>query len=300
MIKISIIIPSYKRPELIGTLLSSMQKTLWGEMKPEVIVVDNGDCLETKVECEKYTDVIPNLRYIVEKNPGLSNARNTGVKATRGEYVLLLDDDVTFDEKWYQYLLDQVSTDDENIYCPRLLCPIGEQWPKWLKDRISSGVGQYDFGEKSQIFCGSSAKLPVGAAVAFPRSFFERFGPFDINLDRVKRQLLGGSDSLFFRKAIQSGACVSYVANSIVYHHLTSEKQNKQYWIRQAYHGGRSYIRMNRFSFLRRMKLLAVSFAGAIWHGVSALFDWPNQFKHFYHGTAHVGRCKEALCWWGN
>lgn len=55
----------------------------------ETIVVDDGSTDDTAAVCRRY----PAVRYIPQKNAGLSAARNTGLRAARGDLVAFLDAD---------------------------------------------------------------------------------------------------------------------------------------------------------------------------------------------------------------
>ncbi|MDF5727076.1 MAG: amino acid adenylation domain-containing protein [Rhizonema sp. PD38] len=85
--KVSVIIPSYNRaaflPEAIESLLSQTYPMF------EIVVVDDGSTDETKEVCARY----PNVQYIYQSNQGVSVARNTGIRVSKGEYLLFLDSD---------------------------------------------------------------------------------------------------------------------------------------------------------------------------------------------------------------
>src|SRR3989344_9216027 len=90
MPKISVIIPTHNRPELlkkaVGSVLSQTYKDL------EVIVVD--DCMEKRADSviKEFNDSrIKHIQHQEEK--GGSAARNTGIRASSGEFIAFLDDD---------------------------------------------------------------------------------------------------------------------------------------------------------------------------------------------------------------
>lgn len=94
---VSIIITTYKRPEmLLRSLNSALQQTY---PKIEVIVVDdnNPDSPARKATedlIKKEFAGYNNLRYVqMEKNSGACVARNYGVKVSKGDYISFLDDD---------------------------------------------------------------------------------------------------------------------------------------------------------------------------------------------------------------
>jgi glycosyltransferase involved in cell wall biosynthesis len=66
----------------------------------EVIVVDNGSRDATKRVVEAHAAGDPPVRYVCEPQPNRGKARNRGVEAARGEYVLFCDDDVQTPQGW--------------------------------------------------------------------------------------------------------------------------------------------------------------------------------------------------------
>jgi hypothetical protein len=87
---ISVVIVSYKVPELLRACLASLQRESAG-CSHEVIVVENasGDG-----SAELVRDEFPGVRLIaLDENIGFAAGSNTGAGAARGEYVLLLNPD---------------------------------------------------------------------------------------------------------------------------------------------------------------------------------------------------------------
>lgn len=95
-VKVSVIIPTYKRSSDIGRAVESVLNQTLDAF--EVIVVDdNGVSTDegkaTALVMKKYMSD-SRLKYIRhETNKNGSAARNTGIKASRGKYVAFLDDD---------------------------------------------------------------------------------------------------------------------------------------------------------------------------------------------------------------
>lgn len=88
--KVSIIIPSYNTATYIDDTLKSVFAQTYDDY--EVIVINDGapDTAELERVLEPYRDRIV---YLVQENRGLAGARNTGIRAARGEYIALLDSD---------------------------------------------------------------------------------------------------------------------------------------------------------------------------------------------------------------
>jgi amino acid adenylation domain-containing protein len=89
---ISVIIPAYNSaqylPEAIDSVLNQTHSGC------EIIVVDDGSTDETKVVCAKYSDKKHStVKYVYQSNQGLPAARNKGVEASSGQYLVFLDSD---------------------------------------------------------------------------------------------------------------------------------------------------------------------------------------------------------------
>lgn len=91
--KFSVVIPAYNQAEFIGaTIQSILDQTL---QDFEIIVVNDASPDDTNAVVAQIDD--PRVRLLIHpENKGLPAARNTGMRAARGEYVALLDSDDLF------------------------------------------------------------------------------------------------------------------------------------------------------------------------------------------------------------
>ena len=85
---ISVVIPSYNRKDF---LKRSIDSAINQTKKPlEIIVVDDGSTDGTETMIKSDYDFV---KFIKQKNKGVSAARNTGIKVSIGEWVCFLDSD---------------------------------------------------------------------------------------------------------------------------------------------------------------------------------------------------------------
>ena len=97
MVKVSVIIPTYKRSTVICRAVDSVLAQTLDSV--EVIVVDDNGIgteagIKTAEVMEKNYSDITKVHYIQhEKNKNGSAARNTGIRAAHGEFISFLDDD---------------------------------------------------------------------------------------------------------------------------------------------------------------------------------------------------------------
>lgn len=109
MIKVSVIIPTYKPQEYIWECLNSFKSQTLDKTLYEIIIVLNGCCEPYKSQIEGYisTNLSDNeVVFLHTDTGGVSNARNMGIDIARGEYITFMDDDdfvsPTFLEELYK------------------------------------------------------------------------------------------------------------------------------------------------------------------------------------------------------
>jgi glycosyltransferase involved in cell wall biosynthesis len=96
---VSVIIPTYKRPETLSRSIDSVLNQTYSNI--EIIVVDDNNPQsehrkETEYVMGKYKNC-SNVKYLKhEKNKNGSAARNTGFRSSRGDFIMFLDDDDEF------------------------------------------------------------------------------------------------------------------------------------------------------------------------------------------------------------
>ena len=91
MKKVSVIIPVYNVEEFLPKCLESVIGQTYKEL--EIICIDD-ETPDNSVEIiEKYAEKDDRIRLLRQKNTGLSGARNTGIRAASGDYIMFVDSD---------------------------------------------------------------------------------------------------------------------------------------------------------------------------------------------------------------
>lgn len=92
MRKISVVIPTYNRQELLAHTLDSLVSQTLDKALFEVIVVDDGGRDNSKQVAESYKDRL-NIQYFWQHDKGFraGKARNIGTMAAEGEYIVYID-----------------------------------------------------------------------------------------------------------------------------------------------------------------------------------------------------------------
>ena len=99
---ISVIIPTYKRPEIVERAVKSVLNQTYDNI--ELIVVNDHPGTDLS-HIDKMDSQVELINH--EENKGACKARNTGIEAAEGEYIGLLDDDDEYLEDKIQKQVNQ-------------------------------------------------------------------------------------------------------------------------------------------------------------------------------------------------
>lgn len=88
---LSLIIPIYKTEQYLSECIDSILKQDLSGV--EIILIDDGSPDRCPKICDKYASENSKIIVIHKENGGLSSARNSGLKASNGEYVWFIDSD---------------------------------------------------------------------------------------------------------------------------------------------------------------------------------------------------------------
>lgn len=112
----SVIICTYNRAHLVKRVLHSLARQTIRPGEFEVVVVDDGSRDNTAEVCNAMHSQLPNLKYIsTGRNTGLAHARNIGIAASTGDYLLFTDDDCIAAENWVESLRNALDNKEEMV-----------------------------------------------------------------------------------------------------------------------------------------------------------------------------------------
>ncbi len=119
-IKFSIIVPVYKAEEFLAECIESIinqEENQEGELNNlkgvQLILVNDGSPDNSAEICKEYKEKYPNnIEFIDKENGGVSSARNAGIRASVGKYILMLDSDDMLEETTLKSTFEYF----ENIY----------------------------------------------------------------------------------------------------------------------------------------------------------------------------------------
>ncbi|MDB4985826.1 MAG: hypothetical protein JWN04_1004 [Myxococcaceae bacterium] len=217
---------TYKRPAGLRRALRHLREAIAiAPMAVSVVVVDN-DGQDAAVE-----DVVRaelgnvSYRYVIERRPGISAARNAIVRAADElsvRYLAMLDDDEWPTERWLVELL--AVTESEGVavvggpVSPVFPADVASKLMRW--ERYWSVEPQLLDG-KPFVFCTCNFLVDLARLEEVARPFFdEEFG------------LSGGGDTAFFRKLFVLGIPMGWAKEANLFEEVPRTRATIQ-WLRQ-------------------------------------------------------------------
>lgn len=234
---VSVVICTRNRPQQLDECLQSLQHLV--DCPTEVLVVDNAPVgNETKEVVKKY----PEVTYILESRPGLSIARNTGIRQATGNIIAFTDDDVKVHPHWIKKI--RYGFQDPNVMVVTgLMLPAELETPAQIA--FHEGAHGFEWPCRPILYDGHYFEarkrfgtpvwqIGAGANMALRRQVVDNIGDFN--------ELLGAGasgcseDSEFWYRVLAAGWICRYEPSAVVYHYhrgdLVSLKEQQYAYMR--------------------------------------------------------------------
>jgi GT2 family glycosyltransferase len=201
----SIVIPTRERLDYLEVALASIAPEA-RRLGAEVLVIDDAGATPAARALSERFDA----HYLPHDAPlGLNVARNSGVKASRGELVVFVDDDVRACAGWLGALLEAARAHPTvDVFTGPIRARLEGRAPHSC-GREQPPITTLELGERD-----IETRFAWGANMTIRRSALERIGPFDVALAH-------GGDEQEWQERLQAyspGARALYVAGAAVEH----------------------------------------------------------------------------------
>jgi glucosyl-dolichyl phosphate glucuronosyltransferase len=246
IVLISIVIPTYNRSQLLAKALDSISQQSMECDKYEVLVVDNGSTDDTAAVVKVKSQLLSNLKYYYEAEPGLHAGRHRGLKEAKGDILVYIDDDIEATTNWLKSI-QQAFLDPEVVLVGGNNLPLFiEPPPKWLEvmwknSRIKGGRALPSHsllelkGESRDISpywvwgCNFSIRKDVLIAAG-------GFHPDSMPKDRIRFR--GDGETHVSRFIEQTGQRCFFHSEATVYHKVTPERMTQKYFYKRGFSQG--------------------------------------------------------------
>jgi len=218
---ISVIVPTYKRPDdVIRALKSVVNQNTQGRAY-EIIVADNDpeasarDAIQAFIKTQPQTDII----YTHVPEPGVSNARNGAHKLQRGRFVIYLDDDMEAHKNWVCELVSASLKNDAEIVFGPVIAQMPDENNPLYEHMITlfSRTGDFENGYISKTFGTGGCLIDHGKA-KLPSPLF------DPTLNEV-----GGEDDAHFSHILKMGGRIAWTNQANAIEHIPTHRATASY-----------------------------------------------------------------------
>ena len=222
---ISIIVPTYKRPEDLKRALESAAQQNSQHYSLEIIVADNDplgsahDAVHSMIKNHAGVDII----YTHVPEPGVSNARNGALSIAQGRFLIFLDDDMEANSDWaFQLASASERLSSAIVFGPvEAVMPIGDNPLYPHMQPLFSRTGDFEDGHINSLF-GTGGCLIDQSQCSLPSP------AFDPALNEV-----GGEDDAMFAYILAQGAKIGWTTQAIAVEHIPPHRSTPAYvWTR--------------------------------------------------------------------
>jgi len=246
---LTIVIPTRNRSERLFHLIKSFEKINKTNFNWEVLVVDNSSTDSTRDIVKELSNSLNfKINYYYEKNIGLHYARNSGVRESKTQYLVFLDDDMLVTNTWLDDF-DLLLNGKTDAYVGKILPYWESRPPWWLKILTFDGnypyLGLLDLGNKNKEI---EPIYLYGGNLFIKREIILKLKGF--NPDGFPTELIrfrGDGEGGLMKKFKLSNFRAQYVPSATVYHVMSSSRTNLEYLCKRAYNEGIS----NSFTIIR-------------------------------------------------
>jgi glycosyltransferase involved in cell wall biosynthesis len=272
--RVSIIVCSYNGGKTLKDCLESLDQLNYPDY--EIVMVDDGSNDDTAEILQKFKldrvalaggRKLPDFVPIVQKNMGLSFARNAGAAAATGEVFAYTDSDCMPDPDWLFFLIGTLTSGDyAGVGGPNISPPA----VNWVQASVASAPG----GPSHVLLSDVVAEHIPGCNMAFHRWAFETIGGFDTEYRKA------GDDVDFCWRLQTSGQVIAFSPAAIVWHYrrFTLQGFRKQ---QEGYGEAESMLRFKHLIFFGPTG--TIKWKGQIYG--APRFTWLLNRPIIYHGV---------------
>lgn len=230
--KVSIVICTYKRPDMLRIALESIVNQTVDRTSYEVLVIDNNSNDETCEITEEYMKKNKNVSYQLETKQGLSHSRNCGYINAKADYVGYMDDDAKAPENWVEQTINIIEEFEPDIFGGPIYPFYLNKKPEWFKD-------EYEIRKKAEKSGWLEKGNISGSNIFFKKELLEEYNGFNPDFGMKEDKISYGEETLIIKRAREEGRKIYYSIDIKMCHFVPEFKQNIVYWMLSNYTAGK-------------------------------------------------------------
>ena len=247
--RLDVLIPTLNRAALLDrSLRSLMTAELPAGLDAHIWVIDNRCTDNTAAVVERYAAEHPGkVSRLFERRRGKSRALNTGIEASSGDLVGMIDDDEEVGKGWYRAIYDAFQDDSIEFVGGPYVAVWEAPPPEWVPYEYLAVLGAVDNGREVREYDASFEGILKGGNAVIRRRTLERVGPYAEWLGPAgSNRLLSCEDEEMYQRLLKTGARGRYLPALVIHHHVLAERLSPEYYRKWCFWRGVSRGLMDR------------------------------------------------------
>lgn len=232
---VSIIVPTFRRPEGLKIALDSLLNQSAGDLVIEIVVADNDPKGSAKTFVTKFAkSAAIKTRYLHVPEPGVSNARNGALNMAEGRYLAFLDDDQQAGEDWLETLVGISQKFEAALaFVPTIArIPGQSKYDDYLQKFFSRPGPDLEEGLVHEFYgCGNSLLDTHLCTLPTPA--------FDVEMNET-----GGEDDLLFTELQSQGINIAWSRAAVCHEDIRPHRATPEYIKVRSFAFGQSPVQM--------------------------------------------------------
>jgi hypothetical protein len=228
---ITAIVCTYNRYDVLLEAIHSLQAQTLPPSRFEILIIDNSTDLEARDRFWKDVEPSANMCVFYEGTPGLSRARNIGLREAAAALVAYIDDDAVAAPEWLEALVETFEAESGAAIVGGPVDPVWpDAEPPWLHKWLRGFLTIVDLGPERRPL--SEREWLAGTNIAFRKAALEAVGGFNETLGRVRGTLLSNEELVVSELIHKLGSVSFYAPGARVLHRVYADRVS-QSWMRK-------------------------------------------------------------------
>jgi len=281
---ISVVVCTYNRGKLLTKCLQSLTRQTVSASLYEVIIIDNNSTDDTHKIASQFIKNNNNFNIYIEKQQGLSYARNQGWRKAKGNYIAYIDDDAIADKEWLKHAYRIIKEYSPDIFGGPSYPYYLNSKPIWFKDEYETKkLSDTDrFLNKDEFIAGLNFFVS--------KKLLSELEGFNTQLGMIGNKISYHEETDFIIRAWNkhSSLKVYYSLPLKIDHIIRANKMTISFILKSNFSSGKKYVQINKSNQknplnqkLKSLPLLLLSLIRIPGCLLKGLFRDKNKYRYY-------------------
>lgn len=232
----TVIVCTYNRKDFLKICLESvLNDILVTSPSCEVLVVDNNSNDGTEVYVKHLMEKHSCVKYVFEREQGLSKARNAGLKSASFEYCVFLDDDAFVSKGWLGSIVKEIKRNEFDVFGGVYYPWYKEGKRRFFSDEYASNIRWLKPLQRRLLL----EETLSGGNFCLKKSSALKVGGFSESLGMNGKVMSYGEETDMQIRLRNAGEKLGLNPEMTIFHYTPKKKQSLRWLVKRAVAEGR-------------------------------------------------------------